>query len=313
MSGISTAELARMVTALEMSGRLQVLQRLAPVSQFAPDVPRGAELRRAMVLDIRCTGLVAGRDRIYELAYIVLEYDRLSGRGVRVSGRYRGIEDVGGRVAPEDLAAAGLSAKDLRGASFDDERVVADLAKVDLVISHNFGRDRRLLEARFEGFATKWFACSQVDVPWREFGVSCTEPQFLAMRLLKAYYEAGSAMGDAEALCQALCHVTDKGVTPLLRLIESSRAPRYRVWLRSDGDRTDMLKSMGYRVAQLDGNPSLVKEVASVETETSVLLAAGINVGPEVVVDLVTGRERFSNRRAKREMLALAGAGEVTR
>lgn len=313
MSGTSTAELARMITALEMSGRLQVLQRLAPANQFVADVPRGAELRRAMVVDVRATGLVPRRDRIYELAYVILEYDRLSGRGVRVSGRYRGIEEPGRRVSQEDLAAAGLSISDLRGATFNDERVKADLEKVDLIVSHNFGRDRRLLEARFEGFAQKWFACSQLDVPWREFGITCTDPQFLAMRMLKAYYEAGSAMSDAEALCQVLCQPNDKGITPLLRLIERSRAARYRVWLLAEGSKIDLLKSMGYQTGLVDGQPRLVKEVDSVDTEISVLRSAGVEGGQDVLVDLVTGRERFSNRRAKRETLTLAGDGETVR
>lgn len=312
MSNSSSADLVRMVTSLETSGRFRVLQRMVPAAHFGADVPKGAELRRAMVLDIRSTGLVPKRDRIYELGYVVLEYDRLSGRGCRVAGRYRGIEDDSGMATAADLAAAGLSSTDMQGALFDGQRIVRDIEQVDLVVSHNFGRDRRLLEARFPEFSKKWFACSQLDVSWEAFGIGCRDLEFMAMKLLKSYFTPGSAMSDAEALCQVLCHVSDEGETPLRRLLERLRAPRYRVWVPDvDAGMASLLQGAGYRVGALEGIPAMVKEVDQVEEEAGTLRELGLDGKQAISVDLVTGRERFTNRFAKREAWILAEVGAV--
>jgi hypothetical protein len=299
------AELARMATALEMSGNARVLERFNPKAIFN-EVAGGLEFKRLMVLDLRATGLQAGVDRIYELAYLIVDFDAKNGVAFRVSSTFYGTEDPAGLAAESDLATGGLSSKALRGTRFDETRIAADIEKVDVVISHNFGADRQLLEGRFPGFASKWFGCSQQDVPWRELGIASSQLEFLAFKVLSCFYSPVGAQLDVQVLAAVLAKRSKDGTSALSRVLDRVRQTSYRIWVKPSTEAVNRaVKRLGYLVRGSGADACFMGDFDDLGAALADLETVGGLIGQQVTVDAITSKERFTRRVRSRKELTI--------
>ena len=173
------------------------------------------------VLDTETTGLYPSRDRIIEIAIMLLEVERGTGRLVRVLDSYQELEDPGMRIPPEAMAIHGITDAMVKGHRIDRLRVAAMLERADLVVAHNSGFDKGFVrQVAPEVDALNW-GCSCRGIPWRKLHpmLENSKLQHLALRLQVTTGAAHRAMGDVETTVNLLLMPDAEGHAHLLHLL----------------------------------------------------------------------------------------------
>lgn len=223
----------------------RVLRRL-DISRTGPALS-GPTVRRAAIVDTETTGTDPAVDKVIELAVVVFEYCRESGRVGRVLGTYDGLEDPGQPIPPESTAIHGITDAMVAGKRIDDAAVARLLEGVGIVIAHNAGFDRKFLEPRLPVFAGLHWGCSWQEVPWSEAGIESSKLEYLAYRY-GFFYEGHRAEVDCLALLEVLRQpFAESGVSALRLLLDSAREPSFRLWANgSPFESKDVLRKRGY-------------------------------------------------------------------
>jgi len=299
----STKDLFQMVTALEMSGAYKVLERFAPKAIYQ-EAAEGADIRRLMVVATETTGVSVQNDVMIEFGYVIADFDSKTGEVLRVVTKYQGNEDPVRPVSPVVTRLTGITDAQLKGKRFDDDRVASDLSRVDMVISHDSGFERRFLEKRFPDFIGKWFGCSQRELDWMMYGSTSAKIEFLAFKLRAVYFEAQRSLGNAELLLDILAHKAEGLDTPLSKIMESSRQSTYRIFAsNAPAGAVKALVRAGYQEVQGDDSVPVGTLFRETRNITGALEWLGKYVyapGTVLPVEVVTGRERYSDRVKKR-------------
>jgi len=204
-------------------------------------------VRRAAIVDTETTGTDPAVDKVIELAVVVFEYCAASGAVGRVLGVYDGLEDPGVPIPASSTAIHGITDAMVAGQRIDDASVLSLLDGVGLVIAHNAGFDRKFLEPRLPVFASLPWGCSWQEVPWSEAGIESSKLEYLAYRY-GFFYEGHRAEIDCRALLEVLRRPFGQtGFTALKVLLESARAPSFRLWATgSPFESKDVLRKRGY-------------------------------------------------------------------
>lgn len=224
----------------------RVLRRLVPQLQFA--ATPGPGIKRLLVLDTETTGLEHSRDKIIELALLRVDIDTATGLPCGSVQIYDGLEDPGQPIPDVVRKITGIDDSMVAGLMLDEARIAELLDGVDLVVAHNASFDRPFVEARLPAFATKAWACSFADIPWKQEGHDSAKLTALALDL-GLFYDAHRAEMDCHALLAVLQAVLPAaGHTGLAHLLVAAKGTRYR--LQATGapfDAKDALKERGYR------------------------------------------------------------------
>lgn len=229
----------------------RVLKRLPPIETLNARVPRNeADIRRAAFLDVETTGLDLEGDEVIELAILPFEYDVHTGEilGVLPEAGLFAFREPSVPIPDEARAVHGIGMEDVRGATISDAEVASVLSSVQLVVAHNAGFDRPMVEKHWPIFEEKAWACSLSDVDWRAVGMSAGKLDYLLMRF-GWFFEGHRARHDAEAglflLSQGLPNA-ERNV--LAALLDHARTKRFLI--RATGapyEARNLLKRRGYR------------------------------------------------------------------
>lgn len=179
------------------------------------------ELFRVAVVDTETTGLYPSRDRLVEIAVMLLEVDGATGRLARVLDTYQALNDPGMPIPAMATAIHGITNAMVRGCRIDAGRVAAMLASAHLVVAHNSGFDKGFVRQVVpEADAMVW-GCSCRGIPWRKLyaQVECTRLQHLAARLAVPAGTAHRALGDVETTVNLILLADPDGNTHLQRLL----------------------------------------------------------------------------------------------
>ena len=243
------AELEAMARTLETSGDYQVLRRLeVPAFYTEPSAsPTAVPTMRGLIVDVETTGLDTARDAIIEFGAVPFDFDA-EGRVYAVHPALSYLEDPGRPIPAEAAAITGITDDDVRGERIDDAAVHAALEPAVLVIAHNAGFDRRMIERRFPAFADKHWACSQQEVPWVRFGSRSAKLDYLLYCVTHAFHTGHRAADDCFATLHLLAVPRDGDATPLQLLLQNARRRTWRLWATGTPiEVKDVLKSRGYR------------------------------------------------------------------
>ncbi len=295
-------EAERLAVQLARHPDYRVLRRL-DVTGESPAL-EGPAVRHAAIVDTETTGTDPANDRIIELAVVVFEYSAASGDVGRVLGSLDALEDPGIPIPAASTAIHGITDEMVAGRRIDDAAVARLLDGVGIVIAHNAGFDRKFLEPRLPVFTALPWGCSWQEVPWSEAGIESSKLEYLAYRH-GFFYEGHRAEIDCLALLEVLRRpFAESGGTALRRLLDSARAPSYRLWAsNSPFESKDVLKKRGYWWDA--GRRCWYGEVRSreaVQTELAWLRDA-VYGGKGVAVELeeFDARTRYSGRDGKKE------------
>jgi len=212
---------------LEASENYQVLTRIKPVDAYQSGKPETARL--AMVLDVETTGLDTAADKIIELGFVVCRYDAQSGEVYDVLHRYDGFEDPGEPISDVVKTLTGIDDAMVQGQKLDDDLINSWLDRADLVIAHNAGFDRKMVERRFPSAVDCRWACSFKGIDWQAEGIASAKLDYLAYRF-GFFFEGHRAVNDAEATLHLLSMTLPVSRQPAMQaLLASARKPVVRL------------------------------------------------------------------------------------
>ncbi len=275
----------------------RVLRRVKRRDVFADPI---GDTRIGVLLDTETTGLDRREDQIIELAMIVFEFDD-RGQVCGIVDRFHAFNDPGCPLPAEVVELTGITDAMVGGLAIDRDEVARIVGPAAVVIAHNAGFDRVFAERLHPVFATKAWACSLAQVPWRGAGIGSAKLDYLAMRY-GLFHDGHRGLADCELLLEILARALPGSAEPTLkRLLDTARQPTWRVWaLDSPFDRKDRLKARGYRWNDgSDGNPrAWYRDVPDTGLEEERrYLTTEIQPGPCVPQCVrVTAFDRFSER-----------------
>ena len=179
------------------------------------------------VLDTETTGLYPSRDRLIEIAIMLLEVEPATGNLLRVLDRYQELEDPGLPIPAVATAIHGITDAMVRGRRIDRARVAALLARADLVVAHNSAFDKGFVRQLVPTVDLLPWGCSCRGIPWRKLhpALDNARLQHLAAALAVPAGTAHRAMGDVETTVNLLLLPDAAGNAHLLHLLRRKLAP----------------------------------------------------------------------------------------
>lgn len=231
---------------LQASGNYRVLQRLqAPERYFEgkPDMPR-----IGLVVDTETTGLDTEKDKIIELGFVAFEYDAGTGKIYRILHTYDGFEDPKEPLSEIVKELTGIDDVMVKDQQLDDVEIKQWLDKATLLIAHNAGFDRRMMERRLPQVKDMAWACTFADLDWQDEGVGSRKLDYIAYQL-GYFFEGHRAVNDAQATLHLLTRALPKSNKLAMgELLMNARQKKVRIFaLAAPFDKKDALKERGYR------------------------------------------------------------------
>ena len=293
----SFADPEAMAEVLDGHPDYRVLRRLKPRREFGHK--RQGEIAKVLILDTETTGLDSSKDRLIELALILVDVDKATGLPLQVQEVFDELEDPGRPIPAEATRVTGITDAMVAGKRLNEARVAELMAGVDLVIAHNARFDRGFMENRLPAFAKLPWACSVAEIDWQAQGRGSAKLEFLAHEL-GFFYDAHRAEMDCHALLAVLAApLPNTGETGLARLLAAAQATSYRVQATgSPFSSKDALRTRGYRWdAERKVWSTQVGNPAALEAECE-WLKKDVYGGRSARIDIErqTALERFSSR-----------------
>lgn len=293
----SFADPEAMAEVLDGHPDYRVLRRLKLRREFGHK--RQGEIAKVLILDTETTGLDSSKDRLIELALILVDVDKATGLPLQVQEVFDELEDPGRPIPAEATRVTGITDAMVAGKRLNEARVAELMAGVDLVIAHNARFDRGFMENRLPAFAKLPWACSVAEIDWQAQGRGSAKLEFLAHEL-GFFYDAHRAEMDCHALLAVLAApLPNTGETGLARLLAAAQATSYRVQATgSPFSSKDALRARGYRWdAERKVWHTQVGNPAALEAECE-WLKKDVYGGRSARIDIErqTALERFSSR-----------------
>ena len=302
------------IEALESTGDFRVLRRFVPAKKFQrfeTDQER-SKSKVALVFACKTTGRNVQNARLVQLSYAMVRFSSETGVIYEVESVYTGMEDPGAPISERIESDIGISDAELRGKSFDSERINADIKRAVVLISHNAESDRRFVEARFEEVSDKWFVSSQQEAPWEKYGSASRNLDFLAFTVAGLFLVPGEHILEVQTLVELLTRKTPEGRHVLLDMLNASRVPTWRVWAcASNAEQKRVLFERGYRMVE-----SITREkepikgwsriVRSLDRELAFLAEKVYSAPVEIRVEQISGQERYSDKPGKSQIVLVS-------
>jgi DNA polymerase-3 subunit epsilon len=291
-------KLEALATELEQSKNYRVLRRLEPKTEF--EQATGEKTFFGVVLDTETTGLTPHAE-IIELGMVKFSYSA-TGAILKVVDRFDALQQPKSPI-PAEVARLTKITNDMVADRLIDPNAVKDfITDASLVIAHNSGFDRPIVERTWSFFEEKNWACSLREIPWRQYNFeSCKLGHLLADCGL--FHDGHRAIEDCEALLHLLSLPLGEADKPALALLlERARKTSVRIWAKDAPFSTkEALKARGY--AWADGAVGSLKawwidvdqEAYNTELE---FLRAEVFRNPNALPPraIVTARDRYSKR-----------------
>ncbi|GIK50939.1 MAG: DNA polymerase III subunit epsilon [Alphaproteobacteria bacterium] len=227
----------------------RLTRRVPPIAQWGL-APANAETRRAVLVDTETTGLDPDADEVIELALLPFEYERDTGRIVSVdeAQALSAFRQPSFPIPAESTRLHGISNEMVAGRSIDAAAVRRLVGPAHLVIAHNAGFDRPMLEKHWPLFEDKHFACSFVDIDWKGEGIGSAKLDYL-LYAQGWFHDGHRALSDALATLFLLAlPLPQSGKLALASLLECARRPLRAVRAEETAfEQRAALKARGYR------------------------------------------------------------------
>lgn len=251
MTAALTAEkFAEAAEILSLSENHRVLTRFVPDPAvyvgWAGAIPDGC--KTGVFVDVETTGLNVRTDKITEFSLVPFVFDADgviydAGKGLSY------LNDPGMPIAPEVTALTGITDEMVKGYRIDVDAVRPIVEEAAIVIAHHADFDRKMCEREMPFFRTKHWACSQIEVPWKEtFACQAAKLAIILADACRQFSDARHrAVEDCHVGVNVLANARVDGRPALSFLLESARQSTCRVWaVDSPFPKKDMLKQRGY-------------------------------------------------------------------
>ena len=215
---------------------------------FYDKTPETGPLSLIALLDTETTGLDTASAEIIEIGYMLIEVDD-NGKFYDVVKRFNQLQQPSEPLPAKITEVTGLTDADLAGHAIDWDQVNADLASVSLIVAHNAGFDRKMMERYSPVCVEKLWGCSINDIDWASMGQGIRNQEWLVYNVANCHYNAHRAIDDVNALSLLLSrHNPETGEYLFKQLNENAQHDLKLIKATgSDFSEKDALKQAGYR------------------------------------------------------------------
>lgn len=219
---------------------IRLNRRIKSIPPVAPaDANRGYSV---MVLDTETSGVDHEKDVVIEIGYVVVRVCDRTGQLLGMVREVSMLQDPGFTLDPENVEVHGITDEDLAGKRFDLDVLTNDVRMADLVVAHNSGFDRKMIEVVLPEFAKKPWACSIEDIGWKKRGFKSNALEVIAAQS-GYFYAAHRAVVDCHATAFLVSH---HNLFDLI--IQGAQKSVYCLAAQgSPFNKKDVLKARGYR------------------------------------------------------------------
>jgi DNA polymerase III subunit epsilon len=250
------------------------MMKMARIETFpaCTDPVRLAAARTGIILDSETTGLEA-TDEVVELAMLRFRFDE---QGILALDEvFNELREPSVPISEEASRVTGITAETVAGKSITDEQIARFLEGAELVIAHNAGFDRPMVERTFPGagFDLIDWHCSLEQVDWKGRG---KKGKSLESVVLSEGYVYGSHRADADVIATAFALISTGTETAFAEMLRRGKTPTIQVVAKdSRFESKDLLQKSGFRWSN-DGSEALGfrawhKEIPDTPEETSPL------------------------------------------
>lgn len=246
----------------------RVLRKFQPVQSPWGEI--GETIREGLYVDTETTGVDVRKDNIIELAYVPFQFDCETGDVVAIGQGKSFLNDPGRPLDDNIRSLTGITTEDVEGKSLPLEEITEDFSNASMIVAHNAGFDRKILERYFPDLAQVLWGCSQQDVPWRlAFGALSERLEAIALMPGGIFYDAHRALIDCQVGIHLLATIKDDaGDSAFAYLLNNARRDVIRVWaVGSPYSAKDLLRENGYRWNDgTDGRPKAWNKAVTEDT-----------------------------------------------
>jgi DNA polymerase-3 subunit epsilon len=290
-------EAARLIGA---SGDYRLLKRVPQASAW-PLAKAAEATRRAVLVDTETTGLDIDTDEVIELALLPFEYERESGRIVSVdeAGALSSFQQPSFPIPAAATKLNHITDDMVHGRVIDAARVNTIVESAHLIIAHNAGFDRPMVEKHWPIFQDKNWACSFVDIDWKAEDIGSAKLDYL-LYAQGWFHDGHRALSDALATLFLLTLPLPRSKQiALASLLACARRPLRAVRAEETAfEQRAALKARGYRWDE--GGPTRAKAwwimTDHPDAEISWLRGEIYRDGREIPVLNVPATRRYSAR-----------------
>ena len=238
----------RLAQILDRTGDFRILRRVPePVVSPLTDADRAERgLATAIVLDTETTGLT-DEDEIIEVGMARIAFDPTFARIDHLVGVFSAFRQPGRPIPHDVVRLTGITDADVAGHAIDAQAVADFVAGAALVVAHNAGFDRPVVERSWPAFAGLPWACSLTQIDWRAEGFEGRKlGQLLAEH--RSFHDGHRALDDVLALVHLLGQPLTLGATGFSLMKHEAARTTIRIWAAHAGyHKRATLKARGYR------------------------------------------------------------------
>lgn len=257
---------------LAASGDYRLLRRVPAPVRWPLAEPHG-ETRRAVLVDTETTGLDHDTDEVIELALLPFDYERDTGRVISVdeAGALSAFRQPSKPIPADATKLNGITNEMVKGQAIDADLIKAIVEPAHLVIAHNAGFDRPMLEKHWPIFEDKHWACSFVDIDWKAEGIGSAKLDYL-LYAQGWFHEGHRALSDALATLFLLTRpLPQSKELALASLLASARKPLRAVRAEETAfEQRAALKGRGYRWDDGEGKRTKAWWIMTSEPDTEI-------------------------------------------
>ena len=205
--------------------------------------PNDGEVIKVAVVDIESTGLDVNQDEVIEFGCVTATINLKHGLVCTVEHMVSLFNEPKEPISALITDITGITDDDVKGHKLTIEQIYTAFDGVELVIAHNAGFDRPMLDAHvarlgYPALSLPW-ACSINDIPWRDLGRESKALSYLLNQ--QGYFFDGHRAGE-----DALATINLLALEPraLSHLITAYKTPSYDLRVTSRFEAKDQLKSM---------------------------------------------------------------------
>lgn len=186
------------------------------------------------LLDTETTG-IGSEDEPISVAVLLVEVTQKLGDNVREIDRYVGFREPSVPISQRAHQVHGINEDDLRGKSFDLERLHSIIDSAEVIVAHNADFDHRMMQRVMPSIAECNWACSMNDLrwAWKEINAGRKGLDSICKTLGIEKPEKHDAMGDVDALYKVLqtrTGKTSRSRTLLHPLIKKALKEDEEIW-----------------------------------------------------------------------------------
>lgn len=226
-------------------GQVVTLQRFTGLSIRSfegPDSIDSAELKVGCSVDVETTGPNRARDEVIEIGLRQFFFSPVTGEILGIGQSYSQLKEISEEDSERVQRLTGITRKESLGKQIDWASVTKFLTSSHLIVAHNAGFDRSLIDRSTEYSTRGVWSCSMRQIDWISRGFPS-----LSLQMLLAYHGYFATGHRALPDADLVIHLLHQDPTYLLELYENAHEPRVRVsLLNTDYEDRHQIKKLNF-------------------------------------------------------------------